>query len=202
MPSSNASALVAEAAIQPHIAQLLVLRAVQERDSVLAIVASVLHLGNIGFQQGDMDNAELLDEKSEDAMYTVSDLMQVSLLFAWFCYILRSCMLGKGRGDGDGAGGGGVGQTEMFAGDMVLVWGDPEDNAMHLFCLWPGCSYATLQPRIHICVPWVCVCTELSYVLLYAAVDVEQIKKIAASICLIVMTLAQHMMQLIAQEAC
>lgn len=44
---------------------------------MLAIVASVLHLGNISFQQGDMDNAELLDEKSEDAMYTVSDLMQV-----------------------------------------------------------------------------------------------------------------------------
>ena len=51
--------------------------AAQERDSVLAIVASVLHLGNISFQQDDMDNAELLDEKSEDAMYTVSDLMQV-----------------------------------------------------------------------------------------------------------------------------
>ncbi|KAL3147636.1 hypothetical protein ABBQ38_014686 [Trebouxia sp. C0009 RCD-2024] len=49
-----------------------------ERDSVLAIVASVLHLGNISFQQGDMDNAELLDEKSEDAMYIVSDLMQVT----------------------------------------------------------------------------------------------------------------------------
>ena len=105
--SSNASALVIWAAIQPYIAQLLVMCAVQERDSVLAIVASVLHLGNIGFQQGDMDNAELLDEKSEDAMYIVSDLMQVSLLFAWFCYILRSCMLGNGRGDGDGAGGGG-----------------------------------------------------------------------------------------------
>ena len=53
---------------------------VQERDSVLAIVASVLHLGNISFQQGEMDNAELLDEKSEDAMYTVSELMQVSSL--------------------------------------------------------------------------------------------------------------------------
>ena len=45
---------------------------------MLATVASVLHLGNISFQQGDMDNAELLDEKSEDAMYTVSHLMQLS----------------------------------------------------------------------------------------------------------------------------
>ena len=45
---------------------------------MLAIVASVLHLGNISFQQGDMDNAELLDQKSEDAMFIVSHLMQVS----------------------------------------------------------------------------------------------------------------------------
>lgn len=50
----------------------------QERDAVLAIVASVLHLGNISFTQGSMDNAQLLDERSEDAMYIVSDLMQVS----------------------------------------------------------------------------------------------------------------------------
>ena len=53
----------------------------------MAIVASVLHLGNISFLQGDMDNAELLDEKSEDAMFTVSDLMQVSWLSDWFCSI-------------------------------------------------------------------------------------------------------------------
>lgn len=68
-----------KAAMQPYSvpASCAMLDAVQERDSVLAIVASVLHLGNISFQQGDMDNAELLDEKSEDAMYTVSDLMQV-----------------------------------------------------------------------------------------------------------------------------
>lgn len=79
--------------------KLLVLFAVQERDSVLAIVASVLHLGNIGFQQGDMDNAELLDEKSEDAMYTVSDLMQVGGLFAWLCSIPLGCILDEGRGD-------------------------------------------------------------------------------------------------------
>lgn len=77
-----------------------------------------------------------------------------------------------------------MGQTEMFAGDLLLVWGDPEDSVMHLFCLWPNCYYAMLQPCIHICVPWVCVCTELSHVLLYAAIDVEQAKKIAASVCL------------------
>lgn len=63
----------------------------QERDSVLAIVASVLHLGNIGFQQGDMDNAELLDEKSEDAMFTVSDLMQVSWLSDRSCFVSLHC---------------------------------------------------------------------------------------------------------------
>lgn len=62
---------------------------------MLAIVASVLHLGNISFHQGDMDNAELLDEKSEDAMYTVSHLMQVSLTtpavsLLWFA---SSCCL-------------------------------------------------------------------------------------------------------------
>ena len=51
---------------------------VQERDAVLAIVASVLHLGNISFTHGDMDNAMLLDERSEDAMYIVAELMQVS----------------------------------------------------------------------------------------------------------------------------
>ncbi len=51
---------------------------VQERDAVLAIVASVLHLGNISFTHGDMDNAMLLDERSEDAMYIVAQLMQVS----------------------------------------------------------------------------------------------------------------------------
>ena len=68
----------------------------QERDAVLATVASVLHLGNISFHQGDMDNAELLDEKSEDAMYAVSHLMQVSPLT--FCtdqevVSVRHCML-------------------------------------------------------------------------------------------------------------
>ncbi|DBB00655.1 hypothetical protein WJX82_006589 [Trebouxia sp. C0006] len=49
-----------------------------ERDAVLAIVASVLHLGNISFTHGDMDNAMLLDERSEDAMYIVAELMQVT----------------------------------------------------------------------------------------------------------------------------
>ena len=53
---------------------------VQERDSVLVIVACVLHLGNIRFHQGDMDNAELLDERSHDALCTVADLLQVLLL--------------------------------------------------------------------------------------------------------------------------
>jgi myosin heavy subunit len=47
---------------------------------VLAIVASVLHLGNISFTHGDMDNAMLLDERSEDAMYIVAELMQVRSL--------------------------------------------------------------------------------------------------------------------------
>lgn len=51
---------------------------VQERDAVLAMVAIVLHLGNISFIHGDMDNAMLLDERSEDAMYNVAELMQVS----------------------------------------------------------------------------------------------------------------------------
>lgn len=53
---------------------------VQERDAVVAIVASVLHLGNISFTHGDMDNAMLLDERSEDAMYIVAELMQVRSL--------------------------------------------------------------------------------------------------------------------------
>ncbi len=47
---------------------------------MLAIVASVLHLGNISFTHGDMDNAMLLDERSEDAMYIVAELMQVRSL--------------------------------------------------------------------------------------------------------------------------
>lgn len=49
----------------------------QERDSVLRLVACVLHLGNVSFQQGDMDNAELQDERSHDALCTVADLLQV-----------------------------------------------------------------------------------------------------------------------------
>lgn len=61
---------------------------VQERDAVLAIVASVLHLGNISFTHGDMDNAMLLDERSEDAMYIVAELMQVS---SYITVPLASC---------------------------------------------------------------------------------------------------------------
>ena len=65
----------------------------QERDAVLATVASVLHLGNISFQQGDTDNAELLDEKSEDAMYTVSHLMQVSQIIVLMHHMHREVYL-------------------------------------------------------------------------------------------------------------
>ena len=64
---------------QPKVAIILMsIYVVQERDAVLVIVASVLHLGNISFTHGDMDNAMLLDERSEDAMYIVAELMQVS----------------------------------------------------------------------------------------------------------------------------
>lgn len=45
---------------------------------MLTIVASVLHMGNISFRQGDMDNAELVDDRSRDALYTVAHLLQVS----------------------------------------------------------------------------------------------------------------------------
>lgn len=68
---------------------------VQERDAVLAIVASVLHLGNISFTHGDMDNAMLLDERSEDAMYIVAELMQVSsratvpLASCQICFVIK-----------------------------------------------------------------------------------------------------------------
>ena len=92
----------------------------QERDSVLAIVASVLHLGNIGFQQGNMDNAELLDEKSEDAMYTVSDLMQVSQPL---CLVLLHPMSCAGQRERGWRGGGGAGgrQRALFAANSGVT---------------------------------------------------------------------------------
>ncbi len=68
---------------------------VQERDAVLAIVASVLHLGNISFTHGDMDNAMLLDERSEDAMYIVAELMQVSSFTTVPLAPCRSCFVIK-----------------------------------------------------------------------------------------------------------
>ncbi len=42
-----------------------------------------------------MDNAELLDERSEDAMYIVSDLMQVSLLYFMLASGLCAVITGK-----------------------------------------------------------------------------------------------------------
>ena len=77
---------------QPKVAIIFIILmstcVVQERDAVLVIVASVLHLGNISFTHGDMDNAMLLDERSEDAMYIVAELMQVS---SYITIPLASC---------------------------------------------------------------------------------------------------------------
>ena len=49
----------------------------QERDSIMEIVAAVLHLGNIRFVPGNNDDAALADAHAGDALSTAATLLQV-----------------------------------------------------------------------------------------------------------------------------
>eukprot|EP00891_Asterochloris_glomerata_P005032 jgi/Astpho2/5032/e_gw1.00071.58.1_t len=49
-----------------------------DRESVLTIVAAVLHIGNITFTQGDSDEAVISDEAAQQALLNVATFLEVS----------------------------------------------------------------------------------------------------------------------------
>ena len=49
----------------------------QDRESVLTIVAAVLHIGNITFTQGDSDEAVISDEAAQQALLNVATFLEV-----------------------------------------------------------------------------------------------------------------------------
>ena len=69
-----------------------------EREAVLRCVAAVLHLGNIQFVQGEVDDAAVPDtEESEAELAVVAELLEVrrGRLCGWLCGICKCPRLGS-----------------------------------------------------------------------------------------------------------